>query len=115
MRVMVTGGRDYADREALGHVLSDLHADRGITIVVEGGCPTGADRFAREWASANGVTWETHRADWATHGRAAGPKRNAFMVHLGADLVVATAGGRGTADCVRRAKAAGIPVREVGS
>jgi hypothetical protein len=32
---------------------------------------------------------------------------------MGADVVLAFPGGRGTADCVRRAKAAGIYVRHV--
>lgn len=48
----------------------------------------------------------------ATNGKAAGPIRNQRMLDEGKpDLVVAFPGGRGTADMVRRAKAAGVPVR----
>ena len=55
---------------------------------------------------------ETHPADWSTHGRAAGPIRNQQMVDRGADICLAfpTSSSIGTWDCVRRAKAAGIPV-----
>ncbi len=36
-----------------------------------------------------------------------------FRSDLGADLVLAFPGGRGTADCVRRARGPGIEVLEV--
>ena len=57
-------------------------------------------------------------ADWIRHGRAAGPIRNEQMLREGCpDLVVAFHDdpglGRGTADMVRRALAAGVPVRFV--
>jgi len=53
-------------------------------------------------------------ANWRTHGKAAGPIRNQQMLDEGRPhLVVAFPGGTGTADMVRRAKAAGVPVMEV--
>lgn len=60
-----------------------------------------------------GLGAETHRADWATYGDSAGPRRNQEMVDSGLDLLIAFPGGMGTADMVRRAKAAGVPVEEV--
>jgi hypothetical protein len=51
-------------------------------------------------------------ARWEQYGKRAGPLRNEEMIQSGADLVIAFAGGAGTADCVRRARRAGIPVRE---
>jgi hypothetical protein len=58
------------------------------------------------------ISTETHKADWTTHGKGAGPLRNQKMVDLGADIAVAYMheGSRGTADCVARAKKAGIEV-----
>jgi len=44
--------------------------------------------------------------------RRAGPERNAAMLGLGPDLVVAFPGGSGTAGMVRLAKAAGVEVIE---
>lgn len=53
-------------------------------------------------------------ADWKTHGKRAGSIRNQKMIDdYHPQLVVAFPGGAGTADMVRRARAAGIEVREI--
>ena len=87
---------------------------RRITIdtVIEGDA-RGADRMAGEWAQCHGVQNLKFRAEWEKLGRKAGPIRNQLMLDEGRpDLVVAFPGGRGTADMVRRARAAGIDVIE---
>lgn len=123
MRVLVCGGRDYRTPAPLFAALYELHMRRPITLIIEGGQRTwdeelqiivgGADYFGEQWAKARRVPCKTVKADWRTHGKAAGPIRNAEMLKLGPDLVVAAPGGRGTADMVRRARAAGIEVREI--
>lgn len=110
MRIIVTGGRRYNDRATFAQVMEE-YADQTPTIV-HGGM-SGADMWGFLWAREKGFPQETFRADWDAHGRAAGPIRNQEMVDAGADLVIAFPGERGTADCVRRAEAAGIPVRRV--
>lgn len=112
-RVIVTGGRDYAMVRVVRAVLDSIHREASIGTVVTGACPTGADALACDWAMRNGLSVEEFPADWATHGRAAGPVRNARMVRAGADLMVAFPGGRGTADCVRKAEVAGIQIQRV--
>jgi predicted Rossmann-fold nucleotide-binding protein len=108
MRILVTGGRTYADPEAVRVVLRELQP----AVVIHGGAP-GADRLADQWARANGVRVEPYPADWS-RGPSAGPARNARMVaESRPDLVVAFPGGRGTADMVMRARAAGVEVVEV--
>lgn len=110
MRILVCGGRDFNDAEAVMRALDKLHAERGITLVIEGGA-TGADAGARHWASATGVDVRTFWADWQTYGRRAGPLRNARMIDEGRpDGVVAFPGGRGTDDMIRQARTAGIKV-----
>jgi hypothetical protein len=124
MRVLVCGGRDYDDRNAVFRWL-DANTPRsvpdqygndmplGVTII-HGCCPTGTDRWADEWAVVNWCNIAEYPADWRTHGRTAGPIRNQRMIDDGKpDLVVAFPGGRGTADMVRRAEAAGIPVERI--
>lgn len=121
MRVLVCGGRDYADRETVRTELSRLDHDRGpITVLLHGAC-RGADLLAADWAmmvndvrpSAR-IEVKAYPADWNLHGRAAGPIRNDWMLRDGRpDVVLAFEGGRGTADMVRRAKAAGVEVIEV--
>jgi hypothetical protein len=77
------------------------------------GAASGADAMAGRWAGANGVSVTTFPADWNRYGRSAGPRRNQAMVDSEPDLVVAFPGGRGTADMVRRAEAAGIRVLKI--
>lgn len=111
MRVLVCGGRDYNDCVRVGLQLRMLKA----TQVIEGGA-TGADYCAAHWAAKAGIPVETYPADWKTHGKAAGPIRNQQMIDEGKpDVVIAFPGGRGTADMVRRAQSAGIPVIEAAS
>ena len=107
--IIVCGGRDYADAAAVGRYLSRL--SKPFRIIV-GGC-RGADALAREWAERNGVACVVVSADWATHGRAAGPIRNRRMLEDFAPCaVVAFPGGAGTRDMKRQARAAGVPVFE---
>ena len=109
MRVLVTGGRDFSDRELLFEALDGLHSTHGFTVLIHGDA-NGADRLSGEWATSRGIKVEVHPADWKKHGRAAGPIRNQKMLEQKPDLVVAFPGGNGTADMVRRAKEAGIEV-----
>jgi beta-phosphoglucomutase-like phosphatase (HAD superfamily) len=57
------------------------------------------------------------KALWSTRRKGAGPQRNAAMLALEPDEVIAfhedIAASRGTADMVRRARKAGIKVRVV--
>lgn len=114
MRIIVTGGRHYRDTATIRRVLEEYHQTPPPTLV-HGGAP-GADSEAA-YVAAYLLEWpvEAHPADWQRHGRAAGPIRNQQMADAGADLVLAFPGSRGTADMVRRARAAGIPVRVIGA
>ena len=108
IRVLVTGGRHYGDRARVREVLDQLHRERGVRELIEGGA-TGADLLANRWANEAGVPVVTVKPDWR-RGRQAGVLRNAKMMALKPDLVVAFPGARGTADCVARAKLAGVEV-----
>ena len=109
LRVIVCGGRDYADAGKVRAVIKDVAglADR-VTIVH--GAARGADTLAGDIAAFWGLTVEAHPAEWDKHGKGAGPIRNQKMLDAGADLVVAFPGGAGTSDMVGRAEAAGVPV-----
>ncbi len=109
MRLIVCGGRDYSDEAFVFPTLDRVHAKRSVTQVVQGGA-TGADALAKHWADARGVECLTIRADWRTHGKAAGPIRNGQMLDLQPDGLVAFPGGRGTADMCRQAAARGVAV-----
>jgi len=112
-RIIVCGRRQYADRDRVFAVLDMLHAECPIVVVAHGGA-LGADRLAADWAMLRVVPTSAYIAQWERDGRAAGPIRNQRMLdEAKPSLVVAFLGGRGTADMVRRARAAGVKVIEV--
>jgi hypothetical protein len=110
LRIIVCGGRDYADRAFVFQVLDKIHTLRGIAEVIQGECPTGADRWAREWAVGYDVPLTRCTARWDLYGKRAGPLRNRHMLTLEPDGVVAFPGNNGTDDMCRAAQEAGVPV-----
>jgi hypothetical protein len=110
-RVLVCGGRDYADRDRVFSILDVAHAANPIIELIHGAA-TGADTLADEWARGK-VAIRAFPAPWEL-GRRAGAIRNQKMLNDGKPhLVIAFPGGAGTADMVRRAKKAGVPVVRV--
>ena len=113
MRVLVCGGRDYANWDKIRDTLDALHMKRDITHVITG-ASNGADSLADRWARWRAVAQTQFPARWLMHGKAAGPMRNKRMLDEGRpDLVVAFPGGKGTVDMIRQARAAGVPVEVV--
>ncbi|HBS80990.1 MAG: hypothetical protein CMK99_13700 [Pseudomonas sp.] len=109
VRIIVCGGRDYADRAFVFQVLDKIHTLRSICEIIQGDAP-GADSLAKEWAKAHGIKHTDCPADWKSLGRRAGPIRNRYMLTLKPDGVVAFPGGRGTLDMISAAQEAGVPV-----
>lgn len=115
-RILITGSRDWQDRDAIWRALGDTVGPIDITretVLVSGACPRGADALAEEWARKYGLTIERHPANWQLEGKRAGFIRNARMVHLGADVCLAFIrnGSRGASHTARLAEQAGIPTR----
>lgn len=110
MRVLVCGGRDFDDMAMMLIVLGQLGP---ADTIIHGGA-RGADTMADQLSHSLGCKLEVYAADWNAHGKAAGYIRNQQMLDEGKpDMVIAFPGGRGTADMVKRAKKAGVPVTEV--
>jgi hypothetical protein len=109
MNLLICGGRDFNDYEKLSEAMRALPFTPSI--IIEGGA-RGADGLARTWAIENGVPYAEVPALWGTYGKSAGHRRNAAMLLLNPGYCLALPGGRGTADMVRKCKAAGVPVWE---
>lgn len=104
IKVLVCGGRSYADREFVFEMLDKLHVEHFFSALIHGGAP-GVDGYAGEWAAERGVPTRVYRADWTKYGYMAGPTRNKQMLEAEQpQMVVAFPGGPGTQDMVRRAK-----------
>ena len=111
MIIICTGGRNHKDRDLVCRVLNELKP-KGVIV---GDCPSGVDLYVKEWCKESKTDFTVFDADWTKHGLAAGPIRNKTMVCFGAPLkaiLIAFEGGRGTADCVRHAKARNMIVLE---
>lgn len=110
--LVVTGGRT-----CLADDVWEALDERSPDLVLVGCCPTGADRAARRWCRERGVPCGVFRARWKRLGKAAGPKRNAMLVAagvaVGAEVLAFPRGGPGTADCMRKARRAGLRVEEL--
>lgn len=105
--VVVCGGRNYGDYDRVVDVLSTLNDD---DVIWQGGA-RGADALARKAGEELGHDVVEVPAQWARHGKAAGPIRNRLMLKLANPrLVIAFPGGRGTADMVNVARKAGVSV-----
>ena len=121
MRILVTGSREWTDREvirlALFYALGD-RVESEVSVVIHGNA-TGADTLVQDlvgpWA-AKLKNWEveSYPARWDLYGKKAGPLRNAQMLTEGKpDICLAfpLPGSKGTWDMIRKANAAGIEVR----
>jgi hypothetical protein len=107
-RVIIAGGRDYHNYDALLEAVTE--SGFTIDVVVSGGA-NGVDAMGERWAEENGVNLTIFRADWQTHGRAAGPIRNRKMAE-NADALIALWDGksRGTKNMIETATKHGLMV-----
>ena len=97
----------------LSQALDTIHGETPLDCVVHGAAP-GADTLADTWARSRGIKVERYYALWKTYGLGAGAIRNQKMLDDGKpDIVIAFPGGPGTADMIRRALKARVPVKRV--
>ena len=109
--ILVTGGRNFNDVNLAVKTLSwVVDSNPGRTFVLIHGGAYGADKIASGWAKSKGIRQIECLANWNEHGKIAGPIRNSQMVRMRPDICVVFPGGKGTNDCARKAKEAGIPL-----
>jgi hypothetical protein len=100
MKIIITGGRDYADYIMVHDIIESLNPE----LIIQGGCPTGADRLAMDSASELEIDCITYEADWNKYGKSAGPIRNKLMCSENTSaIVIAFPGGKGTENCIQEA------------
>lgn len=113
MRVLVCGDRNWSDYPFLESTLDQIHSQTPIDMIIEGEA-RGADKMSRQWAESRDIPYLAFPANWATHGRAAGPIRNRLQFNEGKpDLVVGfhddIASSKGTRDMINYARTHGSP------
>jgi len=106
MKLAVVGSRGFTDIEVFKETLEDYLSENKIwpTLIISGGAG-GVDTLAELWAKEMSIPTKIFKADWNTHGKAAGMLRNTTIVDT-ADKVIAFWDGtsRGTKDSINKAK-----------
>lgn len=141
MRILVCGGRNFADPFPYDHSPENAESIRQYRfvhaqlndiviqnskeynlddnwlptdIVIINGKARGVDSASSDYAITNYCQLEEYPAEWKKFGKAAGFVRNVQMLREGKpDLVVAFPGGKGTEMMIRLAREAGVEVREI--
>ena len=123
MKLLVCGGRDFADREAVYLTLEAAFQYADMGEIICGYDPAskkyqGADQLAYEWAVENEFPCRTFPADWGKFGRGAGPRRNSEMAADKPDECVAFPRangewGNGTLDMIGKAARSGASIHRV--
>lgn len=113
MRVAIVGSREFAQPELVRGFVRQLAAKYPDAVVVSGAA-RGVDRIAEAEAKLSGLSVLSFPADWDTHGKSAGFKRNAVIV-ANCDRLVAFWDGesKGTRHSIRLAQDKGLPVHIV--
>lgn len=114
LKILVCGSRNWGDMETIAKVVDGFPDDA----VVINGLARGADKMARTRAVQRGLfvaDVPVLPSHWNRYNRAAGHKRNAAMLALEPDLVVAfSTGTGGTQGTIDGARSLGIRVEVVG-
>jgi hypothetical protein len=123
VRLLVCGHREFDDWDRLCQEIEAIYVDcedrtkdGKVDFTIIEGEAKGADFLARVWAKYRYLPFEAYPADWKQFGNRAGPIRNAEMLSKGRpDMVLAflAEGSKGTADMIRQAEKAGVPVKVV--
>lgn len=103
MKILVCGGRNFDDRDAVKMVISNCCPFHFILIA---GGAKGADQYAEEYADNRGMDKIIIKPDWDKYGKSAGYRRNEEMIALEPELVIAFWDGvsKGTAHTIKLAK-----------
>lgn len=127
-RLGITGSRDWTRRSAVWLPLGAMLRHHRRLLIRNGKAKKGADLLVSQWTARlpdRLAEEDPHPADWDAHGNQAGFLRNQEMVDAGLDALMVWANpckknspwcprgihpSHGTADCVEKARAAGVPI-----
>lgn len=109
MKVIVAGSRNLPD--PIGLVRKAVVASGFDVQLIISGCARGADKAGEQYADIMRLPVWRFPADWQTHGKSAGYKRNQEMAEK-ADALIAIWDGesKGTKHMIDIATKKGIPV-----
>jgi hypothetical protein len=108
MKTIIAGGRTITDYSL---VLSALRESEFQPTEIVSGMAAGVDTLAVQYATENNLPLKEFHADWKTHGRSAGYRRNREMAEYGEALIAIWDGeSRGTKNMIEEATKRGLRV-----
>jgi hypothetical protein len=116
-KIIVAGGREFNDfellrREFIAFCLERKYGSHDIEIV--SGTAKGADKLGERLAELYEIPVNRMPADWDTHGKSAGYRRNADMAaYADACIVFWDGESKGTKHMIDLAKKAGLELHVV--
>jgi len=112
MRTIIAGSRGITKMKFVQDAMNEAWEQEGISATsIVSGTAAGVDTLAIKFADAYNLPCAKFPADWNTHGKSAGYKRNVVMAE-NADALVAIWDGesRGTQHMINIARARGLKV-----
>lgn len=79
-RILIAGGRDFADYEMLSSVVSEFLSGHVGDVEIVSGHAKGADALGERYATEHGIPLVVMKAEWGKYGKAAGVIRNRQML-----------------------------------
>lgn len=111
MRLLICGSRYWTNPDPIYSAIKQFAEAYPDLTIIQGGAK-GADEIAKMIAQRLKIPCETFEANWALHGRRAGPIRNQQMLNSGVDLCLAFhedyKNSKGTKDMLSRIHKAGV-------
>ena len=112
MKVIIAGSRDITDIEKVASILTEAFIELKVEGPVEivSGCAKGVDFIGETFANFCEYDLKRFPADWATHGKAAGPIRNKQMAEYADAAIVIHNGSRGSLNMIEQMRKLNKPV-----
>lgn len=107
MKLIIAGGRDFGDYNALSVAVKTIQADipEDEDIAIVSGTARGADRLGEQFAELNDIRVVKYPANWDYYGKSAGFRRNEEMARNATHLLAFWDGtSRGTEHMINTAK-----------
>lgn len=107
MRLLISGYRNFYDKEVIGREINKL---KNVDVIIHGGC-SGVDTVSDEIAREKRIDLEIYRPNWNL-GKIAGPIRNELMITAGKPdyaLLFLSKNSKGTKNMLELVKKYQIP------
>lgn len=117
VKLIIAGGRDFDNYPLLRSSVFQYLTEKGISIdqlEIVLGCAPGADEQGEAFADEYYIPRALFPANWALHGNAAGPIRNAAMAARSTHCIVFWDGkSKGSRNMIRNARLHGLDLKIV--